>query len=277
MAGRGSPLRNEIRKPNEPRFNQLVSSLGAANHNEPSPRTNSERSKLISSDLVSATIARSPILAAKRSSGGGRAISTPDQQPHRPQSTGPPVRTHSIINNNNNNNNYFPPSSNLQRSYSGTTNTNLQQQQQQAYPNRTPFPPNNFNNSYHTMSYSGGIPEHVRQQRPPSPPSFNPNKTYPPPTNSSSTPSLPPPTPASLQPTDKANGSSSEPRPILFYVKAVYDYDAEIPEEIALHEGQVVAVLATQLDGWWEGEIQDPNGVIRRGIFPSNFTEPVSL
>ncbi|KAJ9087175.1 formin-binding protein [Entomophthora muscae] len=150
---------------------------------------------------------------------------------------------------------YFPPSEGLQRSFSGSS---------QPY-NRPPYNAQpHYSYSPHAGSYAGSMPEHIRQ-RTPSPPSAH---SVP---KSHRQSHQQAPCPPSLEATERP-----DTRPILFYVKAVYDYDAEIPEEIALREGQIIAVLATQLDGWWEGEVQDGSSV-RRGIFPSNFTEPVSL
>ncbi|KAJ9052776.1 formin-binding protein [Entomophthora muscae] len=46
--------------------------------------------------------------------------------------------------------------------------------------------------------------------------------------------------------------------------------------EMSISAGQVVAVLATHDDGWWEGEFVDPTtGLSTRGIFPSNFTRKI--
>lgn len=150
---------------------------------------------------------------------------------------------------------YFPPSEGLQRSFSGSS-------QPYARPAYGVQP--HYSYSHHTGSYAGGVPEHIRQ-RTPSPPSAH---SAPKPHGQSYSQAACPPNHEATERPDT--------RPILFYVKAVYDYDAEILEEIALREGQIIAVLATQLDGWWEGEVQDGSSV-RRGIFPSNFTEPVSL
>ncbi|KAI9138973.1 hypothetical protein BKA69DRAFT_1088331, partial [Paraphysoderma sedebokerense] len=60
--------------------------------------------------------------------------------------------------------------------------------------------------------------------------------------------------------------------PVLFYVRALYDYNAQIPEELDLDRGQVLAVLATQEDGWWIAELQIGRQK-RRGYIPSNFVE----
>ncbi|KAF9951011.1 Proline-serine-threonine phosphatase-interacting protein 2 [Mortierella alpina] len=63
-------------------------------------------------------------------------------------------------------------------------------------------------------------------------------------------------------------------RPILFYVRAIYDYEATIPEELSFKEGDILAVLLAREDGWWEGNhVGDYYGPVR-GLFPSNFTEP---
>lgn len=72
-------------------------------------------------------------------------------------------------------------------------------------------------------------------------------------------------------------GVGEEAKPIVMYVRALYDYDAEAPQELSLAEDSVVSVLATNMDGWWEGEVTDSNGQVRRGLFPSNFTEPITF
>ncbi|KAI9296391.1 hypothetical protein K502DRAFT_340992 [Neoconidiobolus thromboides FSU 785] len=66
-------------------------------------------------------------------------------------------------------------------------------------------------------------------------------------------------------------------RPLFFVlVRVLYDYLREMEQELTIQQGQILAVLATHDDGWWEGEFVDPNtGVATRGIFPSNFTQRV--
>ncbi|GAA6035599.1 hypothetical protein JCM8097_004922 [Rhodosporidiobolus ruineniae] len=64
-------------------------------------------------------------------------------------------------------------------------------------------------------------------------------------------------------------------QPILFYVNALYDYptpgQALSPEEFAFSTGDVIAVTATDADGWWQGNrVGDPGP---SKLFPSNFTE----
>ncbi|KAL1914915.1 uncharacterized protein VTP21DRAFT_7831 [Calcarisporiella thermophila] len=74
---------------------------------------------------------------------------------------------------------------------------------------------------------------------------------------------------------------TSDGVPILFWARALYDFNATIPEEISFRRGDAFAVLEVLEDGWWEAEKQNPevldagrNGVvavIQRGLIPSNF------
>ncbi|KAF9519357.1 hypothetical protein BS47DRAFT_1482065 [Hydnum rufescens UP504] len=60
--------------------------------------------------------------------------------------------------------------------------------------------------------------------------------------------------------------------PILFYVKALYDYNATIDEEFDFQTGDIIAVTATPEDGWWSGVLlDDARRVPGRTVFPSNF------
>jgi len=53
--------------------------------------------------------------------------------------------------------------------------------------------------------------------------------------------------------------------------RALYDYDAENPDDLSFKEGDIITVLdKTDPSGWFEGEV---NGV--RGFFPSNFVEEI--
>ncbi|QIW95768.1 hypothetical protein AMS68_001286 [Peltaster fructicola] len=58
-------------------------------------------------------------------------------------------------------------------------------------------------------------------------------------------------------------------RPILHYSRAMYMYQAAIPEELSFAKGDILAVLRLQDDGWWEAEIVGKNG--RPGLVPSNY------
>ncbi|KAL6624932.1 hypothetical protein U3516DRAFT_235287 [Neocallimastix sp. 'constans'] len=65
-------------------------------------------------------------------------------------------------------------------------------------------------------------------------------------------------------------------KPILFYVRVLFDYNSQIYEEISVRKDMIIPILETQEDGWWEGEIEEmgPTGKRRRrGLLPSNFVE----
>jgi len=54
--------------------------------------------------------------------------------------------------------------------------------------------------------------------------------------------------------------------------RALYDYDAENPDDLSFKEGEVINILdKSDPSGWWEGEV---NG--QRGFFPSNFVEEIA-
>jgi len=58
----------------------------------------------------------------------------------------------------------------------------------------------------------------------------------------------------------------------LFYVKALYEYQATIDEEFDFQAGDIIAVTATPEDGWWSGELLDESRRMPgKTIFPSNF------
>ncbi|KIW08437.1 uncharacterized protein PV09_01340 [Verruconis gallopava] len=60
--------------------------------------------------------------------------------------------------------------------------------------------------------------------------------------------------------------------PIMHYARALYMYQAQIPEELGFAKGDVLAVLRHQDDGWWEAEVcgKEANG---RGLVPSNYLQ----
>lgn len=51
--------------------------------------------------------------------------------------------------------------------------------------------------------------------------------------------------------------------------RAMYTYQAAIPEELSFAKGDVLAVLRLQDDGWWEAEGTGKKGA--RGLVPSNY------
>ncbi|MCJ1358709.1 MAG: hypothetical protein MMC33_008709 [Icmadophila ericetorum] len=59
-------------------------------------------------------------------------------------------------------------------------------------------------------------------------------------------------------------------RPILHFARALFAYQAVIPEELGFAKGDTLAVLALQDDGWWEAESTTNR---RRGLVPSNYLQ----
>ncbi|WWC85249.1 uncharacterized protein L201_000111 [Kwoniella dendrophila CBS 6074] len=59
--------------------------------------------------------------------------------------------------------------------------------------------------------------------------------------------------------------------PVLFYVKALYDYGAQSAVEFDFQAGDIIAVTSTPDDGWWSGELLDEaRRIPGRTDFPSN-------
>lgn len=55
--------------------------------------------------------------------------------------------------------------------------------------------------------------------------------------------------------------------------RAMYMYQAAIPEELTFAKGDTLAVLRHQDDGWWEAEIAGKKG--RPGLVPSNYLQTI--
>ncbi|EKM81202.1 hypothetical protein AGABI1DRAFT_112889 [Agaricus bisporus var. burnettii JB137-S8] len=140
------------------------------------------------------------------------------------------------------------------------------------------------------MHISG--PESLTQSPPPPPPPIstsNSNSTaFTAPTSIARTPSSASPTsgritrtpslrPGTHLPVQPANGHTTQEesafgRKVLFYVRALYDYQATIDEEFDFQAGDVIAVTSAPEDGWWSGELlDDARKVEGKHIFPSNF------
>lgn len=62
----------------------------------------------------------------------------------------------------------------------------------------------------------------------------------------------------------------ANPSLLLVQAKCVFEYDAENDDELSLKVGDIVAILAQEDEGWWEGEVGG-----KHGIFPSNFVEMI--
>ncbi|KAF2145080.1 uncharacterized protein K452DRAFT_324848 [Aplosporella prunicola CBS 121167] len=60
-------------------------------------------------------------------------------------------------------------------------------------------------------------------------------------------------------------------RPIMHYSRAMYMYQAQIPEELSFAKGDILAITREQDDGWWEAEVAGKPG--RVGLVPSNYLQ----
>jgi len=67
-------------------------------------------------------------------------------------------------------------------------------------------------------------------------------------------------------------GFTRDGRVIMHYARAMYMYQAAIPEELGFNKGDILAVLRHQDDGWWEATVQGGNGQV--GLVPSNYLQP---
>ncbi|PWI76371.1 cell division control protein (Cdc15) [Purpureocillium lilacinum] len=78
--------------------------------------------------------------------------------------------------------------------------------------------------------------------------------------------------PRSKSVADPARQYSRDGRPILHFARALYMYQAAIPEELGFAKGDYLAVFRHQDDGWWEAEVHGGHG--RVGLVPSNYLQP---
>jgi hypothetical protein len=82
---------------------------------------------------------------------------------------------------------------------------------------------------------------------------------------------------SSIEKVDQFYSSVSLFHPISFKMltilkaRAMYMYQAAIPEELSFAKGDILAVLRLQDDGWWEAEVAGKNG--RPGLVPSNYLQ----
>ncbi|KAG0204809.1 hypothetical protein BGX28_003381 [Mortierella sp. GBA30] len=81
--------------------------------------------------------------------------------------------------------------------------------------------------------------------------------------------------------TDRVSPQATQPPPQLpargrKQVKALYNFDATGEGELSLRKGDIVRIIEEIDEGWWEGELVDPNGVRHEGMFPSNYVEVVA-
>ncbi|KAI7905834.1 uncharacterized protein BX663DRAFT_497795 [Cokeromyces recurvatus] len=61
--------------------------------------------------------------------------------------------------------------------------------------------------------------------------------------------------------------------PVLQYVRALWNYTAQIPSELSFNANDKFAVLNRQPDGWWYAELLDSNKRTR-GLIPGNYMTP---
>ena len=52
--------------------------------------------------------------------------------------------------------------------------------------------------------------------------------------------------------------------------RVIYDYDANMYDELTIRAGDVIRVHDKQADGWWLGELEEGGAV---GIFPATYVE----
>ncbi|OAA67956.1 SH3 domain-containing protein [Niveomyces insectorum RCEF 264] len=71
---------------------------------------------------------------------------------------------------------------------------------------------------------------------------------------------------------DPSRQYTRDGRPILHFARALYVYQAAIPEELGFAKGDMLAVLRHQDDGWWEATVHGGNGQV--GLVPSNYLQP---
>lgn len=62
----------------------------------------------------------------------------------------------------------------------------------------------------------------------------------------------------------------SKRMPVLFKVKALYDFKGEMESDLPFKRGDMIKVFGKSKNGWWLGQVA-PNG--SAGYFPSNFVE----
>lgn len=61
-------------------------------------------------------------------------------------------------------------------------------------------------------------------------------------------------------------------RPVAKYCRAVYDYNAQMEEEVSFRAKDILLVVKMLADGWWEAEVL---GTGRMGLAPNNFLIPL--
>jgi hypothetical protein len=73
---------------------------------------------------------------------------------------------------------------------------------------------------------------------------------------------------------DPSRQYTRDGHPILHFARAMYMYQAAIPQELGFSKGDILAVLGHQDDGWWRAEVHGPNSTGQNGLVPSNYLQP---
>lgn len=79
--------------------------------------------------------------------------------------------------------------------------------------------------------------------------------------------------PRSKSVADGGRQYTQDGRLILHFARAMYMYQAAIPEELGFNKGDILAVLRHQDDGWWEAEVHGGSG--QSGLVPSNYLQMI--
>ncbi|KAK6338370.1 hypothetical protein TWF730_002434 [Orbilia blumenaviensis] len=69
--------------------------------------------------------------------------------------------------------------------------------------------------------------------------------------------------------------SKPPPKPRDTYVVAMYDFKAQNHGDLGLSEGDRVKVTqkTASTEDWWEGEVTQPDGSVKKGYFPANYCQ----
>lgn len=90
------------------------------------------------------------------------------------------------------------------------------------------------------------------------------------------------PTAIANEPSDSIVKSATTPKPKevvaapLYRVRALYAFKAEADDDLGFAKGEIINVVGEVDENWSTGEIQEDDGSIRKGIFPSNYVEKLT-
>lgn len=61
-----------------------------------------------------------------------------------------------------------------------------------------------------------------------------------------------------------------------YQVKALYNFAGETEDDLAFKKGDIINVIEEIDESWSLGELQDDNGAMRKGMFPSNYAQKIT-